>query len=257
MSFKILPISAFKDNYIWLITIEGKKNGIVVDPGDATPVLNALKTKQITLSAILLTHHHGDHTDGVKELLKHYPVPVYGPAHDNIPTVTHLLNDNDQINFPELNLSLRAIDIPGHTRGHIALANDEMLFCGDTLFTGGCGRLFEGTAEQLFTSLNKLAALPDNTAVYCGHEYTQNNLRFAHAVEPNNVDLQQRMITTKELRDANLPTVPSTILLEKKTNPFLRCHVPAVIKAAEQYAGHPLKDAVSVFACLRRWKDSF
>lgn len=257
MPIDLIPIPAFKDNYIWLMRSHNQQYAAIVDPGDAAPVLEALKQYQATLSAILITHHHWDHTNGINQLLEHYSVPVFGPANETIPGLTHPLKENDHIELPNLSLDLQVLDIPGHTKGHIAYYNQDSLFCGDTLFTAGCGRLFEGTAEQMLNSLTKLAALPGNTRVYCGHEYTQNNLGFAKAVEPENPDIAQRIAQVANLRAQNLPTVPSTIEEEKRTNPFLRCDIPAVINAVEQYAGHKLKNPVEVFVSLRKWKDGF
>lgn len=247
-------IPAYKDNYIWLLKASNNPRVAIVDPGDAKPVYAALTREKLTLSAILITHHHWDHTNGITELAQHYSVPVFGPALETIAGVTHLLKEGDCVEFP---VKLQVLDIPGHTRGHIAYYGENMLFCGDTLFTGGCGRLFEGTVEQLYHSLNKLAALPDNTHVYCGHEYTEANLRFARAIEPHNTDLLTRIAKVRQLRAKNLPTVPSTLAEEKCTNPFLRCTVPAVIQAAEHYTGKKLLGPIQVFAALREWKNNF
>lgn len=251
----ITPIEAFKDNYIWMLTAE--KNAVIVDPGDAAPVLTVLKQQQLTLTAILITHHHWDHTNGVQQLLQQYRVPVFGPARDNLTILTHPLNDNDTVICPGLNLDLQVLDIPGHTKGHIAYTGHDILFSGDTLFTAGCGRLFEGTASQLYHSLMRLAALPTDTKVYCGHEYTESNLLFALAVEPDNKDIQRRLAIVRQLRQEKLSTVSATLTEEKKTNPFLRCHIPAVIQAAEQQVGRTLRDPIEIFAILRQWKDNF
>lgn len=229
----------------------------VVDPGEAGPVLTVLKQKQLTLCGVLLTHHHHDHTGGVTELLTHYPVPVYGPLHDPILTATHRVTEGDRIDIPQLNCPFNVIEIPGHTKGHIALYHNKILFCGDTLFTAGCGRIFEGTAEQMFNSLQKLAALPDDTFIYCGHEYTAANLRFAQTVEPDNKDIQQRIIDTANLRAKNQPTVPATLSLEKRTNPFLRSHVADVKYAVEKQVGQTLDNNIDVFKYTRLWKDGF
>lgn len=256
MPIKILAVPAFKDNYIWLMISQDQKYAVIVDPGDAAPVLSALQHHKLNLTAILITHHHWDHTNGIAELIKYYPVPVFGPATEKIPGVTCPVSEKYPVLLPKLKLTWRVLDIPGHTLGHIAYYNNDSLFCGDTLFTGGCGKLFEGTAAQLHHSLCKLANLPDNTKVYCGHEYTQSNLRFAQIVEPENNNLLYRIEKTTKLREKNLPTVPSTIIEEKQTNPFLRCHIPEVIHSAEQYAGKEFRDPVEVFTCLRGWKNA-
>lgn len=255
--FSVFPIRALKDNYIWLITRPGKKHAIAVDPGEASLLLETLKTKDIILEAVLLTHHHHDHIAGTSDLLKHFSIPVYGPAGENIAIVTHPLQENDIVSLLHLEINFQIFDIPGHTRGHIAYFGDNMLFCGDTLFTGGCGRLFEGTATQLFHSLKKLAALPEETQIYCGHEYTLSNLRFAQCVEPDNSDIKERYALTEKLRMKGLPSVPSTLAVEKLTNPFLRCHTPQVQASVEKATGHLLENEATVFKLLRQWKDSF
>jgi len=251
----IIPIPALRDNYIWLL--KNAKHGVVVDPGDAKPVLDTLEKLKLQLTGILITHHHWDHTNGIAELLQHYDVPVYAPANDAVELATELLQQDDQIHLPELDLNFRVLEIPGHTLGHIAYYGHSSVFCGDTLFTGGCGRLFEGTAEQMVNSLNTLANLPEDTFVYCGHEYTQNNLRFAKVVEPNNPNLIERIEATEKHRQQNQPTVPAPLAIELKTNPFLRCTVPSVQKAVVNHCGHKLTNTTEVFAELRRWKDEF
>jgi hydroxyacylglutathione hydrolase len=220
----------------------------------------------LILTAILLTHHHADHIGGVPQLLAEYDVPVYGPRNDGIAAVTRPLGEGDRIQVPRLALELSVLDVPGHTRGHIAYVRDEgglpagphWLFCGDTLFGAGCGRLFEGTPEQMAASLAKLAALPDDTLVYCAHEYTLANLRFAQAVEPGNVALQMRLEADSKARGTNLPTVPSTISAEKATNPFLRVTEPGIVDSLVA-AGRlqPGASPVAAFAALREWKNVF
>lgn len=233
----------------------------MVDPGDAAPVMAQLEREGLELVAILNTHHHGDHVGGNRALLARWPVPVYGPVRETIPGVTRTLVEGDTFTVPEIGLELSVLDVPGHTAGHIAcvgrLADGPIVFCGDTLFAGGCGRLFEGTPAQMVHSLSKLAALPADTRVFCGHEYTVANLRFAQAVEPANVLLQQRRVREQAKRDRGEPTVPSTIAEERETNPFLRVDQPAVRAAAEQHAGRPLADRVAVFAEVRAWKNAF
>ena len=217
----VTPIPAFRDNYIW--ALHDDKIAVIVDPGEAAPVLNFLREKNLQLNTILITHHHNDHVGGNRDLLAKFPVPVYGPAAEKIDTLTLRLNENDVVNLLQLGLSFRVIQIPGHTAGHIAYVGHGMVFCGDTLFACGCGRLFEGTAAQMHVSLSKLAALPGDTKVYCAHEYTLANIAFARAVEPDNAALLQREFDDREKRGNNIPTVPSTIQIELATNPFLRC----------------------------------
>lgn len=249
---KIVPIPAFEDNYIWLIC-EGHL-AAAVDPGDAEPVLDYIGLHGLQLEAILNTHHHGDHTGGNKDLLKHATVPVYGPRHENIPGLTHPVGAGDIVRLPGLLTDFSVLDVPGHTAGHIAYYGAKSLFCGDTLFACGCGKLFEGTPAQMAASLQIFAALPDETRVYCAHEYTLTNIEFAKTVEPANAALLQRETRDRLAREQGRPTLPSTISLEKATNPFLRCDQPAVIEAASRHAGHALNDPVSVFAALRQWK---
>jgi hydroxyacylglutathione hydrolase len=254
----IIPIPAFTDNYIWLIG-DGTR-AAVVDPGDAAPVLDHLRRTGLELCAIVATHHHGDHVGGVPALRERYDVPVFGPARESIPLRTHALREGDAIELPGLRVRLRVLDIPGHTAGHIAYAGDidgPVVFCGDTLFAAGCGRLFEGTPEQMWDSLSKLARLPDATRVYCGHEYTLANLRFARAVEPDSEALQARMTRDGETRSRGEPTVPSTMADERATNPFLRAALPHVRAAAERHAGRALDGPVASFAVLRQWKNEF
>lgn len=257
-ALSILTVPAFDDNYLWLI--HNQQEAIVVDPGDATPILAALEKHQLRLRAILLTHHHADHIGGVNQLVEQFHIPVYGPAHDGIDAVTISLDDDDEIHIDALNLRFKVIAVPGHTFGHIAYYSSQLqsLFCGDTLFAGGCGRLFEGTPAQMLDSLDTLAGLPDATSVYCAHEYTLSNLKFALAVEPNNQDLQQRMVEEQEKRNAGVPTVPSNIGLEKRTNPFLRSRIPAVIDALNANSKiTDTQDEVACFAALREWKNVY
>lgn len=253
--FHIIPVSAFTDNYIWII--RDQHYAAVVDPGDAAPVLAFLRRENLKLVAILNTHHHNDHVGGNAALLREFSIPVYGPGNESIPTVTHCLKEGDSIQLAELSLGFSVLDIPGHTAGHIAYYGANLLFCGDTLFACGCGRLFEGTAQQMYTSLQKLAKLPDATSVYCGHEYTLANIHFAKEVEPGNQALIEFKTSAEKRRELNLPTLPSTIVMEKSCNPFLRCSQPEVIHNASNYLGKPLSDPVSVFATIRDWKNNF
>jgi hydroxyacylglutathione hydrolase len=254
----IIPIPAFTDNYIWVIG-DGAR-AAVVDPGDAAPVLAHLARAGLELCAIVATHHHRDHVGGVAPLVERFGVPVFGPAGEGIPCRTHALREGDAFELPGLGVRLRALDIPGHTAGHVACVGDvdgPVVFCGDTLFAAGCGRLFEGTPGQMWDSLSKLARLPDATRVYCGHEYTLANLRFARAVEPGSDALRARIARDSAIRDRGEPTVPSTIADERATNPFLRADLAHVRAAAERHAGRALDGAVASFAALRQWKDEF
>lgn len=251
----IEPIKAFTDNYIWVIINEANKSLWVVDPGDAKPVIEYIKTHHLNLSGILITHHHYDHCGGVAKLRQKYAVPVYGPKHSDI-LATHVVTDKQKIFLPECDLSFEVLAIPGHTLEHIAYycAQRHLLFCGDTLFSAGCGRVFEGTAQQMVDSLMTLAHLPDDTLVYCAHEYTLKNLQFAKLVEPQNEDIAHQLAFVRNL--AAKPSLPTTLALEKKMNPFLRTHVATVITAAEAKVGKPLSEAVNVFAAIREWKNN-
>jgi hydroxyacylglutathione hydrolase len=252
---EIVPVNAFKDNYVW--TLRNSSDAAVVDPGDARPVLDYLAREKLRLCAILATHHHPDHTGGIAELVAKQRVPVFGPRHEPIPAITHPVSEGDRVEIPELGVTFSVLDIPGHTRAHVAYYGAGALFCGDTLFACGCGRLFEGTAEQMYASLAKLAALPDDTKVYCGHEYTLANIGFARAVEPANRSLGEREARDRKLREAGRPTLPSTLGEEKATNPFLRCREPAVVESANKYLGARAADPVRVFAAIRDWKNKF
>ena len=252
---RIVPVKAFKDNYVW--TLRNATHAAVVDPGEARPVLDYLSRERLELAAILATHHHPDHVGGIAELVATRPVPVYGPRKEPIPALTRPVSEGDSVRIPELGVDFSVIDIPGHTRAHIAYYGAGSLFCGDTLFACGCGRLFEGTAEQMYASLQKLRALPDETKVYCGHEYTLVNIGFAKTVEPGNAALEQREARDQRLRAAGKPTLPSTLGEEKATNPFLRCLEPAVVESANKYLGARIADPVRVFAAIRDWKNRF
>ncbi len=265
-SLKVSRIPAFEDNYIWFIhglpEKQAEKKIIIVDPGEAWPVLQSIEQNQYQPQAIFITHHHGDHTGGIREILSRFDIPVYGPAHEAITAISHKLDETQTVSLNSMGLSFKVLDVPGHTLGHIAYLyhgennRDSSLFIGDTLFAGGCGRIFEGTAEQMHHSLDKLLQLDDDTWVYCAHEYTQDNLVFAQRVEPENTELLQRIKDTRELRNAGKATVPSLLKLEKQTNPFLRFNCQSVIKAAEQFAGKQLSTPAEVFATVRYWKDT-
>ena len=250
---QIEPILAFEDNYIW--ALRGKGNVAVVDPGEAAPVFRHLETTGDRLCAILVTHRHGDHIGGIAELLHRHPVPVYGPAREAAEVVTHPLHEGDQITLPELGVDFMVLEVPGHTLGHIAFYSDGILFCGDTLFGAGCGRVFEGTLPQMHATLARLAALPPATRVYCAHEYTQSCLRFAHEVEPDNAAIKLRTAAVDCLRTRHQPSVPSTLADELATNPFLRWHCPSIISAATTRLGHPPANDAETFAAIRTWRD--
>ncbi len=256
-SLQVTAIPAFADNYLWLI--HDQRHAAIVDPGDAAPVEAALAQRGLTLDAILLTHHHGDHAGGVAALLAGRSIPVYGPAREAIPGVTAPLSEGDRVALPSLALELAVLDVPGHTAGHIAYVahRQRWLFCGDTLFAGGCGRLFEGTPAQMTGSLAKLAALPDDTAVYCAHEYTVSNLRFAMAAEPGNAVLAARYEREQQRRADAEATVPSILGLEKQTNPFLRYREPAIVARLRAEGRLDGNDPVAAFAALREWKNSY
>jgi hydroxyacylglutathione hydrolase len=252
----ITPVRAFKDNYIWLLNPIGTPSVWVVDPGDAQPVLDFLQHSHLTLAGILITHHHADHSGGISELIHAAgQVPVWGSVNSPVPTLTHRVKQGDHIISGALNLSV--IEIPGHTLDHIAYYGHDALFCGDTLFSAGCGRVFEGTDEQMYASLNKLAQLPDQTQLFCGHEYTLANLHFAHHIEPQNQHVIAKIKQVKELMARGEPTLPSRLSEEKQINPFLRCHERAMMKSIEQQKGVALSQPVNVFSYLRDYKNQF
>lgn len=255
MGFELIPLPAFRDNYIWMLA--GEKGAVVVDPGDAQPAREFLEQRRMTLMAVLVTHHHADHMGGAAALALQYSCPVYGPAAEAIDAVTEPLREGQRVDIPSLQASFTVLEIPGHTAGHIAYYGHNIVFCGDTLFSAGCGRLFEGTAAQMSHSLAKLLDLPDATEICCGHEYTISNLRFAHALEPGNRDIMEYANEAAELRNRNLPTLPSNLSRERRVNPFLRCSEPAIVTSAQRHAGHELQSPVEVFAVIRHWKDTF
>ena len=257
-ALRVEALPAFQDNYIWLL--HDGQTAWVVDPGDAAVVEQALAQRGLRLQGILLTHHHGDHVGGVAALRAATGARVLGPANESLPGPVEPLHDGDIV--PALGQTWRVLAVPGHTAGHIAYVNDappgatRWLFCGDTLFSAGCGRLFEGTPAQMLASLDRLAALPDDTRVCCAHEYTLSNLRFARAVEPDNVALAAHTVWCEARRAAGAPTLPSTLATERCINPFLRCREPGVRRAVQQ-RDPSIGTDIEVFAALRRWKDGF
>lgn len=254
MPLAVEPIAAFETNYIW--AIHNGRDCALVDPGSSAEPLSFLRERGLNLCALILTHHHYDHIGGVDDLLAEKAVPVWGPVDERIPQVNQPVGEGDRASVPELELQFEVLETPGHTSTHIIYHNDEMMLAGDTLFSIGCGRLFEGTPEQMHASLAKLAALPADTRVYCGHEYTESNIRFARRVEPANPDLAAREQEVHGLRQRGQPTLPSTIEWELRTNPFLRVGERGVAQAASERAGKNLASPVAVFAEIRRWKDA-
>ena len=259
---RIIPLPAFSDNYIWVL--HDGCHAVVVDPGSADVVETFLAREKLELTGILITHHHADHTGGIAALCKQREVVVYGPAHETIAGVTHPVRAGETVSFTCPDLTLTVLEVPGHTIGHIAFYGPEtegmagMVFCGDTLFSAGCGRLFEGTAVQMMDSLALLAALPGPTRVYCAHEYTLSNLAFACAAEPDNPVRDRYFADCRALREQGMPTLPTTIAQERAINPFLRAREPGVMSAVAAHAGNirPM-DAVTCFAALREWKNGF
>ncbi|KAF0205618.1 MAG: hydroxyacylglutathione [Gallionellaceae bacterium] len=257
---EIVPIPALTgtyDNYIWIL--HDGISAIVVDPGDAMPVLAYLQAHQLKLSAILITHRHNDHIGGIPKLLEVYNTRVYGPRSEMIPTITHHIGEGDSIEIEELGLRFDILHLPGHLPEHIVYVGNGMLFCGDILFGCGCGKMFVGTPQEFHHSLQRLATLPEDTKVYCAHEYTESNIRFALLCEPNNVALQQRQRDTRALRQQDQSTLPSTIALEKATNPFMRCDQPEIATNVMRHfeMDTPPADEAAVFAALRAWRDHF
>ena len=251
--FDVIRIPAFKDNYIWLL-----RKGVsaaVVDPGDARPVLEVIEREGLTLTSILITHHHHDHQGGVAGLLAHHSAEVFGPAAESITGLTQPLYGGETICLEPLGVEFQVFAVPGHTLGHLAFYCSGALFCGDTLFGAGCGRLFEGTPRQMYDSLVRLASLPEKTSVYCAHEYTEVNLRFALSIEPDNYQVQQRADEVAAARAKGWATIPSTLALEKATNPFLRCNAPEMLASVQGKVGHAL-DPLAVFTLLREWRNS-
>lgn len=252
------PLPAFSDNYIWMLTKDDHPGMVIIDPGDATVVLNAMERYQRPLTAILITHHHPDHTGGVNELHKQFSTPVYGPANSPFTGITHPLTTGDEIKI--LGNQLHVQQAPGHTLDHLlyfSATPTPQLFCGDTLFLAGCGRLFEGTPAQMLAAMRYCRSLPHETLIYCTHEYSLANLNFAQAVEPDNPAIQEQIQRCTQLRDDNLPTLPSTLAVELTINPFLRTDQSSVRTSAERHLGVYLEDELSTFTAVREWKNNF
>lgn len=256
----ISPISAFKDNYIWAIAANSSEHLVLVDPGDAKVCIDFIEKHQKILSAILITHHHADHIGGIETLYQYcqtndWPLEIYAPLHENIPFATQKLKQDEIVELPLFDLSFNIIDLPGHTLGHIAYHANDILFCGDTLFSGGCGRIFEGTPQQMHNSLIRLKDLPERTRVYCTHEYTLANLTFALTVDPTNPELVHYYNQVQVLRAADKITLPSSILREKQINPFLRCYHEQIQASVAEYTEQEISTELETFTALRRWKD--
>jgi hydroxyacylglutathione hydrolase len=254
--FDVAPVPAFRDNYFWVLH-EGRC-AAVVDPGDHRPVIEFLAARGLQLTAILCTHHHADHVGGVQALREFAgAVPVYGPAREPIPACTVPLSEGDRVEVPGVGAAFAVLEVPGHTAGHIAFLGHGKLFCGDTLFAAGCGRLFEGTPAQMVKSLARIRALPPTTEFYCAHEYTLTNLAFARAVEPHNAAIAARIDRETARRARGEPTLPALLAGELDTNPFLRWDQPEVVAAAARHAGCRLDGPAAVFGAIRQWKDHF
>ena len=253
---QIEPVKAFTDNYIWLArTNEGV---LVVDPGDSKPVIDFLTKNSLHLDGILITHHHFDHTGGIEELLKKYSISeVIGPPNCH-KDINIEVTEGDSVNI--IGLNFKVIEVPGHTLDHIAfyleIDAESHLFCGDTIFSSGCGRVFEGTFKQMHDSISKLSKLPDSTKIYCAHEYTLSNLAFAKLAEPNNKKILEREIEVKNLQARDIPSIPTTFAKEKEFNPFLRCAEKDMIDSLINKFNLTNTDPVNIFSELRRWKDS-
>jgi hydroxyacylglutathione hydrolase len=251
------PIHVLGDNYVWVLHASRGQAVVVVDPGDGESVLASLRARELHPAAVLITHHHADHTGGLGVVVEHFAIPVYGPAGEQIRGVDHPVAGGRTISLDDPAFEIEVLAVPGHTLGHIAYHTSDAVFVGDALFAGGCGRIFEGTPAQMYASLQRLVDLGGQTAVFCAHEYTVANLRFAREVEPANLELARRLDEALMLRRRGEPTVPSTIGLELRTNPFLRCGEVSVIEAAQRHAGSAMTDELEVFTTIRSWKDSW
>lgn len=258
MAITVHSVPILEDNYVWIIQASGSSSALVLDPGDAEPVINYLRANDLQPVALLITHRDWDHITGILPFLDQYPVPVYGPTNDEIPGLTTALAAQTGFRPDDRFPPIQVIDVPGHTPGHIAFLLEDKLFCADALFTAGCGRVRNSAFRQAYDSLQRLAALSADTTIHCSHEYTIANLQFALAVEPHNLAAQQRLAAVEKQRTNNELTAKAELSLELATNPFLRCDQPSVIAAAEQYASRRLgDDGLAVFTVLRQWKDNF
>lgn len=256
---KIEAVNALRDNYIWVLRREGSDSAVAVDPGESAPLQDYLENAHLNLTDILITHHHPDHTGGIEPLVSRWDARVHAPANERtaIACTTNSVTDGETVALESLGIELQVIEIPGHTLGHVAYWGHDCLFCGDTLFSAGCGKIFEGNAQQMYDSLSQLSALPKSTKVYCGHEYTCRNLAFALAVEPENPPARQRLEEAESAQRNGRPTLPSSMGTELEINPFLRCDQASVIQAAAGYADRKMKSRIDTLATLRAWKDRF
>ena len=254
---EIIPVTALKDNYIWVVKNKITSDSLIVDPSEHEPVLKLIEFEKLNPRAILITHHHWDHVGGIIGIREKFNIPVYTPKKERVEGGTNPVGEGDTIFVSELDMEIQILDVPGHTSGAVAYYTRNMVFSGDTLFAAGCGRLFEGTAEQMYASLSKIKNLPSQTLLFCGHEYTVANLKFAATVENGNDMIKERLAEAIKKREGMQPTLPTTLETENQTNPFLRCNEKSVIDSASNYAGRSLDNPVDVFATIRDWKDSF
>lgn len=257
MTIRIKALPAFSDNYLWLLVNEQQATAAIVDPGSSAVCESFLEQENLELTAILITHHHWDHVGGIAQLTKHRQIPVFGPAAENIDGVNRPLAGGDHVKLPALGIEFEVLDLGGHTAGHIGYLADKVLFCGDTLFSAGCGRLFDGTAAQLHDSLARIQRLPGDTLIYCAHEYTLDNLKFAQAVEPDNPAILQRITEVSALRADKLPSLPVSLAMEQQYNPFLRTDQENIMQAVTAHSGQHIENSADCFKYLRMWKDGF